>query len=48
VAAQKRANRAREVVRKAIEDGLGIPVADVRVALRAQDDAAVAALKRSA
>lgn len=48
VAAQTRANRAWEVVRKAIEEGLGIPVADMRVALRALDDAAGAALKRSA
>jgi len=43
VAAQRRANASWEVARRAIEEALPLPVGQVRVALRALDDAAVAA-----
>lgn len=46
IAAQKRANQAWEVVRKAIEGSIQMPIDDVRVALRALDDAAANALAR--
>jgi DNA-binding MarR family transcriptional regulator len=42
-AAQARANRRWELVRKGIERRLGIPVAEVRRSLQALDDAAAAA-----
>lgn len=45
VAAQIRANRHWEVVRKRIEGSLRLPKGDVRAALQALDDAAAAALE---
>ena len=48
VAAQKRANAHWELVRKQIEDGLGLPIPAVRRALRALDDSADRAARRTA
>ena len=45
IAAQARANKHWEVVRKELEGSLRLPKADVRAALQALDDAAAAALE---
>ncbi len=47
VAAQKRANAYWEVVRKQIEEGLGLPIPAVRRALGALDDSADRAARRA-
>jgi DNA-binding MarR family transcriptional regulator len=46
LAAQRRANRHWEVVRRQIEENLSVPVGDIRRALRALDDSAEVAGRR--